>query len=173
MKIKAILTILAVITIISLFTTCKKYPENTVWFKNPNDIAVINGHITAYVVNGIDSLDLLNLYYAPILPNAANPFSKTVRDVKTEQFSARSQGSGYFDVSCDLFDGNLGFRWSSDKKSINIGGSPLPYYYNKQIFISNRSGEVVWQIIYLDKSGKKSKIKTTYNGNTYEITFES
>lgn len=173
MKIKALLTSLAVITIISLLTTCKKYPENTVWFKNPSDIAVINGHITAYVVNGIDSLDLLNLYYAPVIPNAVYPYGNPVRDVKTEKFSARSNGSGYFDVSCDLFDGNLSFKWSSDKKNISIGGTPLPNYYNKQIFIKNRSGEVVWKIVYLDKNGKKSKIKTTYNDVTYEITFEN
>ena len=47
MKTKVILTSLALIAILSLFTTCKKYPENTVWFKNPTDIPVINGHITA------------------------------------------------------------------------------------------------------------------------------
>jgi hypothetical protein len=173
MKTKVILTSLALIAILSLFTTCKKYPENTVWFKNPTDIPVIQGHITAYVVNGIDSLDLLNLYYAPVIPNAVYPYGNPVRDVKTEKFTITGHAGNYYSVSSDLFDGNLSYTWSSDKKSINIGGTALPYYYNKQIFIKNRSGEVVWQIVYLDKNGKKSKIKTTYNDVVYEITFEN
>lgn len=173
MKTKVILTNLSLIAILSLFTTCKKYPENTVWFKNPTDIPVINGHITAYVVNGIDSLDLLNLYYAPVIPNAVYPYGNPVRDVKTEKFTITGHAGNYYSVSSDLYEMGLGYTWSSDKKSITIGGAPLQNYYNKQIFIKKRSGEVVWQIVYLDKNGKKSKIKTTYNDVVYEITFEN
>ena len=99
MKTKALLTSLTVIAIISLFTTCKKYPENTIWFKNPTDIPVINGHITAYVVNGIDSLDLLNLYYAPVIPNAVYPYGNPVRDVKTEKFKMSGHEANSYSVS--------------------------------------------------------------------------
>ena len=172
MKTKVILTSLALIAILSLFTTCKKYPENTVWFKNPTDIPVINGYITAYVVNGIDSLDLLNLYYAPVIPNAVYPYGNPVRDVKTEKFGAMHHTGQYWDVSCDLFDYDLKYKWNDDKKSIHIGGVPLANYYNKQLFITG-TGDINWQIVYLDKNGKKSKIKTTYNDVVYEITFEN
>ncbi len=172
MKLKALLISFVILAIVGLFTACKKYPENTVWFKNPTDIPVINGHITAYVVNGIDSLDLLNLYYAPVMPNTVYPYGNPVRDVKAEKFGARHNSGQYWDVSCDLFDFNLTYKWNDDKKSIHIGGVPLQYYYNKQLFITG-NGDINWQIVYLDKNGKKSKIKTTYNDVIYEITFES
>ena len=46
-----------------LFTTCKKYPENTLWFKNPKKLTFVCGKMTAYIVNGIDSLPYLDAYF--------------------------------------------------------------------------------------------------------------
>lgn len=171
--IKTTLTIALGLMLTFSLSTCKKYPENTLWFKNPSCLPVIEGHITSYIVNGIDSLDLLNLYYAPVQPNAPYPYSKTERDIKKETFIASNKGN-YFVISSDLFDDNDFFilKWNKDKKSIYFSGDFRRNYYNKQLFITG-SGDINWQIIYLDKNQKKSKIKTTYNGNTYEITFEN
>ena len=50
------------IMFLCFFSTCKKYPENNLWFKNPKRIAIINGYIYEYKVNHIDSLNGLNRY---------------------------------------------------------------------------------------------------------------
>ena len=64
MKTKAILTSLAVITIISLLTTCKKYPENTLWFKTPASALASNGvNLKGFTVDGADSLTLAGYYF--------------------------------------------------------------------------------------------------------------
>jgi|GEM_PF-1227265 len=171
MKTRVILTSFSLIAILSLFTTCKKYPENTLWFKNPSDLPVMKGHITSYLVNGIDSLDLLNLYYAPFQPNGGYPYNKTNRDVKSEQFTPFSK-DGYWIVSSDLFDPNSVFtlKWENGKKTVTLGGLFRQNYYLKDLF-PWRAGEIEWEVVYL--STKKSKIKKTYNGNVYEITFEN
>ena len=62
------------ITLISLcfsivFTTCKKYEENNLWFKNPYKICPVNGYITEYKVNGDDSLLALNKYFGAPKPS--------------------------------------------------------------------------------------------------------
>lgn len=87
------------LTIVSLFLVafsfCKKYPENNLWFKNSKKIPIINGYMTEYKVNGIDSLDLLNIYYKPIISGGYYPYSKTIRDVKQEHFQACCADNGY------------------------------------------------------------------------------
>lgn len=154
----------------TISVSCKKYPENTLWFKNPYKIAVLKGYITEYKVNGIDSLDLLNIYYKPVIPNASHPYNKTDRNIKMEYFKSVSVAKGHWEVNCDLYE-NLTYEMQKDKKNIRIGGSVDTIYFKKQLFL-DKTGEIDWQIEYLDKKGK-SKIKTTYNGNTYEITFEN
>jgi hypothetical protein len=133
-----------------LFMTCKKYPENTVWFKNPTDIPVINGHITAYVVNGIDSLDLLNSYYSPVQPTWPSPYSKTDRDIKTETFTSCCPEYAHWQVACDLAQDAFRYAWNKDKKSITISGSVTRGYYNKEPFISTH-GDI--------RMGKNQKLK--------------
>lgn len=156
--------------------SCKKYPENTIWFKNPKHIPVINGYITEYKVNGIDSLDLLNAYYMPYVVGVSPPyppFTNTQRDIRKEQFQACCQKYNYWQFNSDLYVlSDSHFSVKNKGKSITIDGSVDTRYFNKQLFLSSK-GDINWDIQYLDKKGKKSKIKTTYNGNTYEITFEN
>lgn len=154
------------------FTTCKKYPENTLWFKRYSKIPVINGYITEYRVNGIDSLNFLNVYYKPVIPNSHPPYNKTIRDIRQEKFEAYNRKSVYWGVNCDLYYSNMSYKWKSKGRAISIAGSVDTLYYRKQLFL-NTKGEIEWDIQYLDKKGKKAKIKTTYNNNTYEITFEN
>lgn len=165
---------ISLFVMVVLFTTCKKYPENKLWFKNPYKIAVINGYMTEYKVNGIDSLDLLNSYYKPIVPNGIYPYNKTTRDIKQEHFQACCAKNGYWQVTSDLylFDNHLEYEMQKDKKTIRIAGSVDTLYYTKQLFIDTK-GVMDWQIQYLDKKGRMSKFKTIYKGNTYEITFKN
>lgn len=54
---------------------CKKYPENTLLFKNPKKLHPFIGTIRKYNVNRIDSLDLLNFYFV----EKPYPFEKNMR----------------------------------------------------------------------------------------------
>jgi hypothetical protein len=46
-----------------LFTTCKKYDENTLWFKKPEK-AFAGGYLTSFNVNGVDSLPMWDIIYS-------------------------------------------------------------------------------------------------------------
>jgi hypothetical protein len=173
---KSFITNISIISVILitaiLFTTCKKYPENNLWFKNPYSISVISGYITQYNVNGIDSLSLLNSYYATYTAGISppyQPYTNPNKNIATELFkSILTKNIGDINSNC----GTGTYLWDRKKKKINIFfKADNPIYYKKNIFINNE--KIDWDIIYLDKNSKKSKIKTTYNGNTYEITFQN
>lgn len=149
---------------------CKKYPENTLWLKNPNHYCPINGYITEYRVNGIDSLDLLNQYYN------SNNIMTVGKKVCDEKFSAVRVAKYQFDVTCWFYRTKYEFQhtkvtWSEDKKSITTFGHydvDSSIYFKKDILVKKTLTK--WDVLYLDKKGK-AKIKSTINGNTYEITF--
>ena len=124
------LTITCVVVIISFtLMTCKKYPENTLWFKNPTGIPVMEGYITSYVVNGIDSLNLLNYYYAPVQPSSSGPYNSTSRDIKREFFNTYTSHAN--EIGCDLGRGN--YKWSDNKKKISVFFYPDVEYYKKKV----------------------------------------
>ena len=41
--------------ILLVFTTCKKYPENTLWFKDPSRLIWNHWTLESFIVNGTDS----------------------------------------------------------------------------------------------------------------------
>ncbi len=157
-------------SVLVCLASCKKYPENDLWFKNPYDFPVVHGNIVDYRVNGIDSLDLLNLYYDTVRINDRYPYNKTSRDIRQESFSPTKRAKVSYDISCDLFSDGIGhLEWENDKKRVVIYFSGSDYrYYKKNIFIENNT---VWEVVKLEKDGL-SKIKNTFNGNVYEITFK-
>ncbi len=150
------------------FITCKKYPENTLWFKNPYKIQLITGYISSYRVNGIDSLETLNLHYKPVIPNTSYPYSQTDRNIIKEGIWTRSLNKITSNIVTNLGKGLV--KWNTNKKSVYITFTPDTMYYKKNIFVTKE--RLSWDILYLGKNGAKTKIKTTYNNNTYEITFE-
>jgi hypothetical protein len=162
MKQKIKIYLIAVI-IVTLFSTCKKYPENALWFKNPEKLYPFQGYITKYEVDGIDSLDLLSKYYGN-----AYGLDKNFRNAKfatTENFKV---------IYCRVVHGNSGlssridYEFIKKKKYLHISLSTYDTtIYKKNIFISS---EVEWQIVRLAKSGA-FKLKTKYNGKNYEIQF--
>lgn len=158
-----------IIGVLWCFVSCKKYPENDLWFKNPEKISIINGKITEYKVNDFDSLPYLNVYYKPYIPNSIYPYNKTDRNVSTEEFSSIYLTKSNWEIDCDLYE-SLTCVLQNDKKTVRIGGQIDTVYYRKQLFLDTK-GDLDWEILYLDGKGK-SKIKTTFQGNTYEITFE-
>lgn len=149
------------------FAACKRYPENTIWFKNPKKIAIIDGFITEYKVNGIDSLELLNLYYNLTPP----PYYKINSGIGNEKFmSGKYNNHGTQIVYSTIFETSGYTKWDKPKKNVELSFSRNDtLYYKKNIFIENTHS---WEVIYISAKNKKRKIKTTFdNGNTYEITF--
>ena len=146
--------IYAIIILVSInFMSCKKYPENNLWFKNPKKMSPVHGYIKAYTVNGIDSLDLLNVYYEPTIKHGYGPYNKAIKDVKQEYFDVRSSKKGIANINCDLFSGYIGVitTWSSNKKSINIRSGIDLEYYKRNIFLVSGLN---WDVVYLDKNMK-------------------
>ena len=148
--------------------SCKKYPENTLWFKNPEKMTFIFGELTVYKVNGIDSLPFLASY-------GVNGAQLLLNDIRTGPKCNSCHNGLYFSFSGLVNNGALSFALSngsfeyvSKGKKLKIYNTPDKSFYSKNIFIE--SG-LEWEIVYLSKKDDKRKIKTTYNGNVYEIQF--
>ena len=167
MKTKTLLTSLAVITIINLLTTCKKYPENTLWFKTPNS-AISSGYLKAFTVNGTDSLPMWNTIYntspyngySPPPPNTQYDISTVLWNFNTTPGEIQSDfGYGSF----HLFDNKkqiyIFFRMTED-----LNNYPPPKY---NFFYTVES---TWKILKLTKSGTL-RIQRTYNNKVYEMEF--
>ena len=167
MKTKAILTSLAVITIISLLTTCKKYPENTLWFKSPNS-TLGRSYLNAFTVDGVDSMPMWNrIYNTPPYNGYTPPPPNEPYDIKGTVVDFHYRGTDEF-----LTDFGLGsFHFFDHKKQIYIYSRmdvtsylPPPTY---NLFYTSESN---WKILKLTKNGD-FKIQRTYNNKIYEMEF--
>lgn len=157
---------LVIVLVILLFTTCRKYkyPESTYKGADPGKFenCPFYGKLTAYTVNGIDSLDLLKWY---VDTTYSLSYPHKIRECKFNYalYSANEINVTFGPGGVEL--GNLKYKFSKDKKkvTINFGGR----FINKNIFISH---QVDWDIIRLTNDTLPFKIKKTLdNGNTYEI----
>lgn len=152
-------------------TNCKKYPENTIWFKNPANIAFIQGKMTHWIVNGVDSIDFLDNYFGFDYNN--QPYSTDFSNLTFSSDGKKGnyefiteQPSDYQGDGSKLLMGRYSYK--NKGKSLQITTSK-DANYQKKIFVSD---DILWDIIYLSKkdSGKR-KLKGSYNGNIYEIQF--
>lgn len=167
---KSKITYLTISIATTLVFSCKKYPENRLWFRNPTKMPVINGNIIGYRVNLIDSLPYLNAYYKPYTIDSMPPrppYTNQDKNIYDEIFRSYLE-LGHGDISSNLGSGS--YAWDDKKKHITIFFTPDNLYFKKNIFIARE--EIEWEVLYLDKKGK-SKIKTVYNGLVYEITFQN
>lgn len=143
-----------------ILSTCKKYPENTLWFRRVKNLHPIGKYLTEFKVNGIDSMDLLNSYYVQVY-SANNNNPSNIRDV---EFFCDREGYRFVyltsDRAYDLVD-----KYKTLKIYINDNMS----IFERALFKIDYS---TWDILYFDKNEKK-KFKQTFNGKTYEITFEN
>ena len=168
MKTKALLTSLIAITIISLLTTCKKYPENTLWFKTPTSAIESGGvYLKGFTVDGADSLPMFDaILNNP--PYGGLPTPTGFRDVTkfTWYFNERE---GIKEIYTDVGQGE--FHFFNHKKELyifflmydDINGLPVNYNF----FYTRESN---WKILKLTKQGEL-KIQRTYNNKVYEMEF--
>ena len=156
----------AYILIAFLAFSCKKYPENNLWFKNPKKLTFVCGKITAYTVNGIDSLPFLDSYFKE--PNVQ--FSNSIIVCKPIHKDGLHEFSFLANLSTGqktLFNGSCVYR--NNCKTLKIAFYQDTTYYKKNIFIQTN---LDWDIVYLSKKDNKRKMKTKLsNGNIYEIQF--
>ncbi len=160
---KSITNIFLVLLLFTL-STCKKYPENTLWFKNPEKVPVLKGYITKYEVNGIDSLDLLNKYFG-VNPTIKN---RNVKECEFQQYINYGRISGIWNLggSCTI---ETDQHFLDKGKKIRLFQSIDTSCYKKNIFVSLYQ---VWEILHFPTSKKPYfKIKTLVNNNTIIIQF--
>lgn len=163
---KYILGVFLLFLVITL-CTCKKYPENTLWFKNIKKIKFFdNVKITSFNVNGVDSMNALN-----------NCFISKLVDVRTARIEQKWDEN--YDAYIPTFIYTYGdikffYSYSKNKKKLNIYFSLLyssngnTQMLNKSLFVSETTE---WDIIKLDPKGTR-KIRTTINDNIYEMQLD-
>ena len=122
----------------------------------------MRGFITAYNVNGIDSLDLLNNYLT------ASPQDR--KKVQTIDFQTKFEWDRRYVSNSDF--GEIIYEWNSQYKYIYITHYPDTNIIKRNIFLTNGAN---WEILKLIKSkttvNNLLKIKAEINGNVYEIQF--
>ena len=161
MKFKSLFILLFATAIIGLLTTCKKYPENDLWFKSPES-AFTGGKFTSFTVDGVDSMPMWDNIYNS-LPDH-NGYGVYTLDPRTIYFYVDKNNSK---LSCSVGSGE--FHFFDNKKKIYIffkmeEHPPLssPKY---NLFYTDES---IWKILELKKN-HTLKIQRTYNNKVYEI----
>ncbi|MCA0431577.1 MAG: hypothetical protein LCH32_13855 [Bacteroidetes bacterium] len=167
-----------ILLLVIIFYGCKKYPENTIWFKKKKNIDIFLGsyRLTGYKVNGIDSLDALNYYID------TNLTSMKIGDLRFQDNSVERESKGYkYSISIVYRIKSTGFgssysyiyNYSRNRKCVDFkynfywDKTAYPMLIKKDIFIN----EAPWEIIRLEL-GKITKLKKIVNNLTYEIQFE-
>ncbi len=155
--------------VVAILCTCKKYPENNLWFKNPKKINPFCRRLKEYKVNGIDSLALLNNY-----------FDTTIKEVNPKDISLASFVTNVYikKESTALISPGVnnigGIEYSLTKRNDFIKINFLNGMYNGKVLFKKNlfiSSETEWKIIKLTKKTCDFKIETTLsNGNKYEIS---
>ena len=150
-----------------LFVACKKYPENNLWFKNPEKIKIFDySKIKSYRVNGIDSLQAMNAYVDQSILNQKSQMHYWFR-VEDGVFMKDLQNY-VFGQSLAFASNIFDFEFTKDKKKIKVDFKPSPVF-NKNLFISP---SVEWTIVRLSKSADLTLETVLENGNTYRIEME-
>jgi hypothetical protein len=140
-----------------IFSGCKKYPENTLWFKKPEKVFK-GGYITLYTIDGIDKLPDVRSWYA----NFPYNFYKQTSDIFQLPFSYSGSDGG---LSTDYGKGSLVF--STSTKNVTIDFRPVNSDYGAQnLFVANDN----WTVLKLTKNGQL-KLQGRFNEKTYVIQF--
>ncbi len=141
-----------------LFFGCKKYPENKLWFKNPEKVFK-GGKITSFTMNGVDRMS----YYRNLYKNFPyNLYGKQIEDVFEIPFE---YSSGDKEIKTEYGEG--GFSFSETKREIEITFKPVNFESGAEsIFVDRLS----WKIMKLTKDGVL-KIQAKHEFKLYEIQF--
>lgn len=140
------------------FSGCKKYPENTLWFKNAEKVFK-GGSITAYNVNGQDLMPYYKNLYSTFPYNYCG---QKLDDALSLHFNYDNSNK---EISSDLGEGS--FKFSKTKKEVAIIFHPVNEDFGAENIFQAR---LSWKVLKLTKEGQL-KIRADYNFKTYEIQF--
>ena len=156
---KRYLSRLVILIAIMCFISCKKYPENTLWLKNPEK-NFKGGKFTSFKVNGVDSMPMWErIYNTPPNYNGLN-FSYNPRNIEFAYDKKEDMFSSYV--------GNGSLKFISKKKKVSIFFYMSPALGTNPICNIFYTKDSEWDILKLDKKGTL-KIQRTFNNKTYEI----
>ena len=151
-------TYLLIVIIGILFFGCKKYPENKLWFKNPEKVFK-GGKITAYTINGADRMSYFKALYRDFPYNYYGQSIPAVFDIAFEYNSS--------DKEIKTTYGEGSFTFSETKREIEISFKPVNVDFGAEnIFV----GRLSWKIMKLTKDGVL-RIQAKDNFKLYEIQF--
>ncbi len=164
LHLKAKLTSLVMLAIVGLFTACKKYPENDLWFKSPES-AFKSGKLTAFTVDGADSIPMWNAIYNTY------PYNGFPAQLPFNISDAFWRIDNKYDIIESTF-GDGSYHFFSNKKYIYI-------YFKMAVLTNNQppnynifyTAESNWKILRLTKNGI-FRIQRTYNNKVYEMEFD-
>ena len=143
---------------IVLFLGCQKYPENTIWFKDPQTLFK-GGKITSFTKSGIDQMPNIRDLYKDF---PYNFYGTSIPDVFDLPFTYDAVGQN---LICDYGSGN--FKFSKNKKEVEITFIPKNADGGaNNIFLQ----DLAWRILKITESGQL-KIQAEYNLRIYEIQF--
>jgi hypothetical protein len=139
-------------------SSCKKYPENKLWFKKPERVFK-GGKITMYTINGVDQMPSIRAMYNTF---PYNYFGKAIPDV--------------FDLTLDYESGggNLTTEYGEGAMTFSKKGKDVTIQFNQKnqeygavnMFVAPMS----WKILKLTKEGQM-KIQGLNNYKLYVIQF--
>lgn len=151
------------------FTTCKKYPENTLWFKSASKTINADWDLVLFEINGIDSLN----------NNVKEVSSKKVRFTLADgnnlfvehrggkiEIKGNSNFSGFWTLSKNKKE--IEIRFNYDLENYTNQYSCICYNFQNLFAVYNE--KLSWQIQKLSKS--EFWISTNYNGLKYELHFK-
>jgi hypothetical protein len=137
---------------------CKKYPENKLWFKKPENVFK-GGKITMYTINGIDQMPSIKAMYNTF---PYNYFGKAIPDV--------------FDLSIEYDRGsdNLTTEYGEGAMTFSKKGKDVTIQFNQKNEVHGAANMFVapmsWKILKLTKDGQM-KIQALYDYKVYVIQF--
>ena len=161
---------LASLLIVILFTTCKKYPENNLWFKRPQKVA-ISGYLAAYTVNGSDSMPMWDAIYSDSTTNN-NGYCASLKSNYILIIEDYSDKNGFI-IESQIGAGT--WKFYNNKKYLHVHfkmdvklycSPPIAPKYN--LFLTT-DGD--WKILKLTRDGI-IRLQRTYNDKVYEIEFK-
>jgi hypothetical protein len=149
MKKKFIQASFLIAVLFAILSSCKKYPENKLWFKRPSDALISHWNLEQMTVNGVDSTG-----YDDVKMYVEKGF-----DMQDEDF-----------VFLEQYEG--GWKLDKKKKFITINatasfGPPTFYGAQKNLFRDNQT----WKIEKLSKS--QFWISVTNGSSGYLLKFKN
>ncbi len=129
-----------------IFNSCKKYPENRLWFRKPEN-TFRGGRITAFTVDGDDSLTLVNSTWASDISTKTFNLYKPYHD--NSWWDAQGDFEGIF-----IFHGDkeISFGLSRPFDYYAVVQPPIPVYLPfNSLGISEGKTDGRWDIIKCTK----------------------